>query len=120
MVTRCIIRDKTFFNLLPVDLLEFSWKSKYPNDPDTGEPASETPEMRKNLNKREDIESLEVGSRRALGAGKATVMGGGWMMVILVIGVVASLYLSWQNSGKIDMLGQATNVVQEMLINMRK
>lgn len=119
VITECIIHDRTFFGLLPVMLLEFSWRSKYPLDPDTGEPAPETPEMRKNLNKREDIEALEVGSRRATGAGsRVPAFGGGLWPIVLTIGVVASVYLLWQLTGKMDMLGQATNVVQEMLLNM--
>lgn len=114
IITKCIKLDATFFNLLPVRVLEFSYLSKYPNNPDTGEPLAETPEMRKNLNKREDVEALEFGSQRALGKGKVGVMGGGLLPIILVVAVVASLYLNWQSSAKIDMLGQAINVLQEM------
>jgi len=94
--------------------LAFTYKNKYPIDPETGEPSAETPEMRKNLNKREDIEALEVGSIKALGKGRVGLMGGGWLPIILVIGVVASLYFIWQLMGKVDMLGNAINVLQQM------
>jgi len=96
--------------------LEFSYKSKYPINPETGEPLAETPEMRKNLNKREDIEALEVGSVKALGKGKVGLMGGGLLPIILVVAVVASLYFIWQLMGQVDALGQAINVLQQMMM----
>lgn len=109
--------DSGFNMIFPtmVRKLHFTYKSKYPINPDTGEPLAETPEMRKNLNKREDIEALEVGSAKALGKPKVGLFGGGLLPVFLVVGVVACLYLIWKMMGQIDMLGQAVNVLQQMM-----
>lgn len=116
VATNCIRHDTTWFGLLPVILLEFNYKSKYPLDPDTGEPLEETPEMRRNLDKREDIQAYNEGGRKAAGLGKVSVLGGGLLPIILVIGIIASLYLNYQAMGKIDMLGNAINVLQQMMM----
>ena len=113
VLTNRIRFDRAFFGLLPVSLLEFSYKSIWPVDPETGEADAETPESRKNLNKREDIEALNLGSQRALGKQKLGMVGG-WMPIAMLIGIVASLYFNYQAAGKIDMLGAAINVLQEM------
>jgi len=107
--------DKGFNLLFPtmVRCLEFTYSSIWPIDPETGEAGAETPESRKNLDKREDIEALNVGSQRAFGKQKMG-MAGGWMPVAMLIGIVASLYFNYQAAGKIDMLGQAINVLQEL------
>jgi hypothetical protein len=108
--------DSGFNMIFPtmVRRLDFTWKSSYPKDPATGEPLPETPEMRKNLNKREDIEALNKGTQQAFGKGKIGLMGGGLLPIMLVIGLAASLYLIFQLMGKVDMLGQAINVLQQM------
>ncbi len=117
--TACVTLEalESGFNMLfptMVRRLEFTWKNKYPIDPKTGEPSAETPEMRKNLNKREDIEALNRGTQQAFGKAKVGLMGGGILPIILVVGVVASLYFIWQLMGKVDMLGQAINVLQTL------
>lgn len=101
---------------LPVKILEFSYRSVWPIDPETGEANAETPESRRNLNKREDIEALEVGSQRALGKAKVGIMSGGWLPIILVVGVAACVYFIFQMRGQIDMLGNSINVLQEMMM----
>jgi hypothetical protein len=114
VITKRILFETMMF--MPAKVLEFSYKSIYPRDPETGEANAETPEARRNLNKREDIEALEVGSQRALGKVKVGVMSGGWLPIILVVGVVACLYFVWQMRGQIDAVGQALNVLQEMMM----
>lgn len=120
ILTRCLRSDTTFFGLLPVTFIEFSYKSKWPISPETGEPEQETPEMRKNLNKREDIQALEVGSQKAMGGVKVAGVGGGWLPIALVIGIVVIIYLMFQMRGQIDMLGQAINVSQELQLQAGK
>lgn len=99
-----------------VRCLEFRYNSSQPVDPETGENNWETPEARKNLNKREDIESLEMGSQRAMGKVKTGLLGTGWLPVILVLGIVICLYLVFQMRGQIDSVGNAINVLQEMML----
>ena len=115
--TKCIKSETSFFGLIPVRVLDFSYLSSQPLDPDSGEPVAESPEVRRNLDKREDIEAYNEGGRVAMGKGKIGFMGGGIMPIILVIGVVASVYFIWQLMGKIDMLGQAVNVLQNMMMS---
>lgn len=115
VITKCLRLDSVFFGLLPMYFLEFTYKNKYPLNPDTGEPEIETPEMRKNLNKREDIQALELGSQRALGKGTTAKMGG-WLPIALVIGLIVCVYFLFQMRGQIDMLGNSINVLQEMMI----
>ena len=116
VVTHCITYDTALFGLLPVAVLNFTWRNKYPIDPATGDVATETPEMRKNLDKREDIQAYNEGGRVAIGKTKVGFMGGGILPIILVVGVVASVYFIFQMRGQIDMLGQAINVLQEMIM----
>jgi len=108
------------FNLLfptMVRRLDFTYKNIYPIDPETGMADAETPEARKNLDKREDIEAFNKGSQSAYSKQKGGLLGGGWLPIALIIGIVASLYFNYQALGKIDMLGQALNVLQEMMMN---
>jgi hypothetical protein len=124
VVMKCVTTEPldTGFNMLfptMVRQLDFTYKSKYPIDHDTGEPLAETPEMRKNLNKREDIESLNQGTRQAFGKGaKVGLLGGGLLPVLLIVGVVISLYFIWQLMGAVNNLGFAMNVIQNMLIKI--
>lgn len=113
-----LVALKSGFNMLfptMVRKLDFRYNSSRPVDPQTGEADWETPEARKNLNKREDIEALERGSQAAMGRGKATAMGG-WLPIILVVGMVALMYFMFQMRGQIDNLGNAINVLQEMMM----
>jgi len=99
-----------------VRCLDFTYKSIYPIDPETGEADAETPEARKNLDKREDIEAFNKGSQASYGKQKFGFAGGGWLPIISVVGIVACLYLIWQMQGQIDSVGQALNVLQEMMM----
>lgn len=114
IITQRIKFDTMFFGLLPLKVLEFNWHNKYPVNPDSGKADDELPEERKNLDKTEDIEALNRGTQKSYGSVKGGVLGGGWLPIMLVVGVVASLYFSWQLMGKVDMLGQAINVLQEL------
>jgi len=100
-----------------VRCLDFTYKSIWPIDHETGKADEETPEARKNLDKREDIEAFNLGSQKSYGKPKFGLLGGGWMPVILLVGMVACLYLIWQMQGQIDSVGQAMNVLQEMMMN---
>ena len=96
--------------------LDFTYRSIWPIDPETGEADAETPESRKNLDKREDIEAFNLGSQKAFGKAKGGMLGGGWLPIVLVVGIVACVYLIWQMQGQVDNLGNAINVLQEMLM----
>ena len=107
------------FNLLfptMVRRLEFTYRSIWPIDPETGDADAETPEARKNLDKREDIEAFNIGSQKSYGKVKGGLLGGGWLPIILVVGIVSCLYLVWQMQGSINSLGNAVNVLQEMMM----
>lgn len=96
--------------------LEFTYKSVWPLDPETGKAEAETPESRKNLNKREDIESYNRGSQAAVGKVKMGGMfGTGLLPIILVVGIVACLYFIFQMRGQIDNLGNAINVIESLI-----
>jgi len=99
-----------------VRCLDFTYKSIYPIDPETGKTDAETPEARKNLDKREDIEAFDIGSQKAFGKPKFGFASGGWLPIISVVGIVACLYLVWQMQGQIDAVGNALNVLQEMMM----
>jgi len=119
--TRCITLeslDKGFNMFFPtmVRRLYFVYGKEYPLNPDTGETLEETPEMRKNLDKREDIEAFNIGSQKSYGKVKGGLLGGGWLPIILVVGIVACMYLIWQMQGSINSLGNAVNVLQEMIM----
>ena len=96
--------------------LDFTYGKSSPRDPQTGGYDWETPEARKNLSKREDIEALELGSQKALGKAKGGAMGG-WLPIALIVGMVVIGYFVYQMSGQIDAVGRALNVLQEMQMN---
>ena len=110
--------DSGFNMIFPtmVRRLFFRCGNKYPLNPKTGKDDWETPEARKNLNKREDIEALELGSRKALGAGKVSMFGGGLLPIILIVGLIAVIYFIFQMRGQIDQIGNALNVLQQMMM----
>lgn len=110
-----IIFDTIYFGLVGVRVLEYKKGVSNPRNPRTGDYGWESAEARKNLNKREDIEALELGSQKALGKAKVPILGGGWLPIILVVGIVACFYFIWQQNSKIDMVGMGQNVIEQML-----
>jgi len=95
--------------------LEFRYNSTQPIDPETGENDYETPQSRRNLNKTEDIEALEIGSKKALGTVKAGgILGGGWMSLIMVVGILLTLYFVYTLNSHVNSLGNAINVLQTL------
>ena len=91
VVMKRILLDTMYFGLIPVKVLEFTYRSIYPRDPETGRTDEETPQERKNLDRREAIEAWNVGTQRAMGKSKVTV-GGGWLPVMLIVGIVVIIY----------------------------
>lgn len=107
--------EKTFFNLLPVRILEFTYGNKYPVNPDTGKADAVSPEENMGLDKKDDITEFNLGSQRAYSKVKVGGMSG-WLPIALVLGIVACLYLIFQMRGQIDQVGNALNVLQEMMM----
>ncbi len=112
--------DSGFNMIFPtmVRRLEFTWGHQLPINPKTGLPIVQTPEMRKNLNKREDIEALELGSKQALSgkAAKVGLLGGGWMPIIIIVGLLVVGYMEYQNQKRMDAVGLAINTLQQMMM----
>lgn len=96
--------------------LNFRYDSSMPLDPATGEYGWETPEARANLDKTEDIRALNEGNVKAQGKQKQSVLSG-WMPIITIIGFLIIGYMLYTQQQKTDMLGQAINVLQQMLMN---
>ena len=95
----------------------FRWNSSNPLNPDDFTQTWETPESRKNLNKEEDIRDLMVGNVQALGTKKKKGMIEGLMPILTVVGFVIVGYLLYTVMKKQDMLGNALNIIQQMLMN---
>lgn len=93
----------------------FRWNSPNPMNPGDFTQTWETPESRKNLSKEEDIRALSAGTAQALGAKKKKGMLEGLMPIIAIVGVVIIGYLLYATTKKIDSLGNAINVIQQML-----
>lgn len=113
--SRCIKFESSFFNLLQMRVIEFSYLSHEPLDPATGEPTTLTPEERKNLDMREDVENLGEGSKKSFGVKKQGLFGGSLIPIVLTVGIVACFYFIWQLTGKVDMIGAGQNVMEQML-----
>lgn len=113
--------NKGIHAVLPTNIrtLYFKYDTKGALDPSTHDDSWLTPQMFKNLSKQNDVESLNRGSEKALKTAKASgsILGGGWMPIILVVAIVAIGYLVWQQKGQIDKLGFAINTLQEMIMN---
>lgn len=111
------VLDKGIFKLFPIRVpcLTYYWWSPQPIDPKTGEAGWETPEARKNLGKEEDIRALMVGTQKAVGIQAKTSFLDRWLPYIMVIAIVIIGYMIYTLNSRIDMLGQAINVVQTML-----
>ena len=117
-IKRCVLEFR-WVGILPiwVRTLDFRFDSPMPLDPETFNNDWQTPEARKALDKTEDVKALNEGSKKALApAGKvAGAFGGGLMPILMIGGLLITLYFVYQLSGKIDMVGQAMNVIQTQL-----
>jgi hypothetical protein len=98
-----------------VDAVILRWDKPNALNPEDFSNDWETPEARKNMNKTEDIEALAKGNRQSLGKPQKKGMLEGYMPIIMILGVVALGYMMYMLMGKIDMLGQAINVLQSMM-----
>lgn len=109
--------DKGIFSLFPtkVQSLIFKWDDPNPLDPETFNNTWETPETRANLNKEEDIRAYAHGNMTATGKQKKGMLEG-LMPILTIAGFVIVGYVLYIIMKKQDMLGNAINVLQEMLM----
>ena len=93
---------------------DYRHDSSQPLNPDTFVNEWETPEARKALNKEEDIRAYAAGNVQAVGKGKQGFFDR-WFPLLTVVAIVIVGYMIYTLMQKTDMLGQAINVLQEML-----
>ena len=115
-IRRCVLEFK-WVGILPIWIrtLDFRFDSTQALDPETFNNNWETPEARKALNKEEDIKALDTGTKKSLSPGKGGALGSGWMPYIIVGGFVVVGWFLYQLMGKVDALGFAVNVLQQMM-----
>lgn len=105
------------WNPLPmwVRALDFRHDSARALHPDTFDNAF-TPEARKQLDKTDDIKALEIGNNQALAGGKQKKgLLESFMPIIVIGGFLIVAWFLWQQQHKIDMVGQATNIIEAQL-----
>lgn len=114
--------NKGIHAVLPTNIrtLYFKYDTKGALDPATHDDSWLTPQMFKNLSKQNDVESLNRGSEKALKTSKqgASILGGGWLPIILIVGIVAIGYLVWKQQSMVNSLGMQSNVMQQQMLDI--
>ncbi len=109
--------DKGIHWLLPiwVRTLDYRHNSPKPLDPNTFE-NDYTPEERAQLDMSDDVADFAKGTAQSLQAKGKKGMLEAYMPMIMLIAVIGIGYMLWTLNQRIDMLGQAIN----MLLGMKK
>jgi len=112
------VMDSGIYKLFPtkVSSLIYKWDSPVPLDPNTFQNSWETPEARKALNKEEDIRAYSAGNVASLAKSKPQGMLDRFFPIIVIGAVCVIGYMLYSLSGKVDMLGQAVNTLQKMMM----
>ncbi len=108
------------WNPLPmwVRSLDFRWDSSRALHPDTFKNEF-SPEERKQLDTSDEIRAFDEGGIRAMNTGRQKKgMLDTLFPIIVIVGMVAIGYMLWTTQKRLDMIGQATNVIQSMLGNL--
>lgn len=111
-------KDTGIFKLFPtkIQTLIFKWDSPMPLDPTTFQNNWETPEARKALDKTEDIIAYSHGNVQAIASKPKKGLLENLMPIISVAAILIIGYMLYTLNNRIDMLGQAINVLQQMLV----
>ena len=99
-----------------IRVLDFRHDSPEALNPDTFTNSWESPEARKALNKEEDIRAYSAGNVASLAKSKPQGMLDRFFPIIVIGAVCAIGYMLYSLSGKVDMLGQAVNTLQKMMM----
>ena len=122
-IKRCVLAFK-WVGILPlwVRTLDFRFDASKALDPETFDNAYESPEERKALNVKDDMQAANQGSQRALApGGKVSGMFGGGLMPILMIGgILLSLYFSYTAANRTDKVGVQGNATQIQIQDVQK
>jgi len=111
------VLDKGIYKLFPTkaDGQIFTFGNPDPLDPYKFEIAALTPETRKALNKREDIEAYAQGNRTSLQQKQRKGMLESLMPMITLAAFAALGYFVYVLNSRVDQIGFGQNVVQQML-----
>jgi hypothetical protein len=104
-----------YFMPIYVPSATFRWGNQNALNPETFTDDAETPQMRKNLDKEEDLSSWRKSGQQAMGSRGKTSMLEAYMPIITVCGFAIVGYFIYVILGKINMLGAGQNALQNML-----
>ncbi len=109
---------KGIHSLIPIWVrsLDFRYDSNMPIDPDTGDAGYDDPLERRALDKSDDLAALMETQSKSLGSAKKKSALESYMPIIVILGFLISGYMIYNLQGKVDMLGQAINVLQSMMM----
>ena len=112
--------DKGIHLLFPTKATAFifRWDSSQPLDPTTFENNWETPEARLALNKEEDIRAYSAGNVQAISSKGKQGMLERLMPILMLVSVIIIGYMAYSMTKRMDMLGNAMNVIQQMLAGL--
>jgi hypothetical protein len=97
--------------------LDYSWNSRFPHNPDNLDDNSETPEVRKALNKTEWMESYYKGSKPSSQKGKSLGFIQQWLpLIAILLVVVVAVYFNSKMSG----FGKTLDAVINQMNSMAK
>ncbi len=118
--TYTMLLTKGIHQIIPIWIRrsDYRWDSSQPLDPETFTNDWETPEARANLDKEEDIVAYSKGNRTSFQAKQKKGMLESYMPIITIGGFVLIGYVIYTLTKKVDMLGTAINVAQQMLQQM--
>ncbi len=75
-----------------------------------------TPEARKQMDTADEVRGMSEGHMKALGSKKKGGLLSDYMPIILVVGLLVLGFMMYQQQKRMDMLGQAINVLQQMIM----
>jgi hypothetical protein len=116
---RCMLMfwNKGIHGFIPIWVrrLDYRYDSNMPIDPETFNAAYDNPADQKALDRTEDLTSLLRTQERVIGKQKQSGLSG-WLPIIVILGFIVVGYMVYMQQQKTDMLGQAINVLQEMMM----
>ena len=93
----------------------FRWNCKWALSPEKFEADEESPQVRKNLDKEEDLTAWRKSGQTAMAGKKKMSMLEAYMPMITVGGFIVVGYFIWTLMGKVNMIGAGQNAIQNML-----
>ena len=116
------ILNKGFpFFLFPtrVAYLDYVYTSSHPIDPKTFKTEWPNPEARRDMDKANDIQAYNEGSRKSIGSTKKTPLEQ-WMPILTVGAFLIMGYFIWEIFNKVQQVGSGNNAIYNQIADLQR